>query len=246
MKSFIFRQLITNFYKLFFSINLKPEKLNINKDSKCLILTTHIEEALFGCGGMLIQNKNIFDIKCLTNGFKNIIDKDLSYEEKVNLRRKEFDNIVEKLGINDARFFNDVDDNRLLMRYDRFKAVDLANYDYIFIPNILENNRDNKAISILLNQLLSEENHKKNLKIIMYELNSALALPNVFVDISDSIDEKTNLLNMCKTQTINENYSDIVKGLNRFRGSNIHKEFAEAYCMLDAADFIKICKLYSL
>ena len=88
---------------------------------------------------------------------------------------------MEKAGVNYYHFFEDIDDKRLIMRYDRFRTINISDYDYIFIPNILEQNRDAKAVAILLSQLFKDKPHKKDLKIVMYETWLTLALPNVFV-----------------------------------------------------------------
>ncbi len=246
MKSFIFKHLISKLYKTYFSLNLKPKEFAIKKNSRCLLLSPHADDETIGCGGTILQHPENFDVYCLTNGFKGIDSKELSPEEKVAIRKKEFIEAMEKASVNYYHFFEDIDDKRLIMRFDRFKTISLTDYDYIFIPNILDQHRDHKAVAILLNELLKERPYKKDVKILMYEVWSALALPNAFVDIEDTMDAKLELLKTYKSQNATRDYLGTIEGLNRYRGLNPQRKYVEAFCMLDIEDFKKLCKMYSM
>lgn len=246
MKSLIFKQLISNIYNAYFSINLKPTELKIKKDTKCLLLAPHADDETIGCGGLLLKKPDCFDVYCLTNGFKGIKNTELTYEEKVAIRKREFNAAMEKVGVRMYYFFEDIDDKRLIMRYDRFRTISLSDYDYIFIPNILDQHRDHKAVAVLLKELLGDRPCKKSVKIVMYEVWSSLALPNAYVDIEDVMEAKLELLEIYKSQNATRDYFSAVKGLNAYRGLYPQKSFAEAFCVLDLPEFKKICKMYSL
>ncbi len=246
MKSFIFKHIIANLYKTYFSLNIHPKELKFNKDTRCLLLSPHADDETIGCGGMMLQHPEKFDVYCLTNGFKGIDAKELSYEEKVAIRKREFIEAMEKANVNYYHFFEDIDDKRLIMRFDRFKTISLSDYDYIFIPNILDQHRDHKAVAILLNELLQERPFKKGVKILMYEVWTALALPNVFVDIENMMEAKLELLKTYKSQNATRDYLGTIEGLNRYRGLNPQRKYAEAFCMLDVEDLKKLCKMYSM
>ena len=245
MRQIFFKKLLSRLYSTFFSVNLSNQKLELKKDSRCLVLAPHADDETIGCGGLILQNPSCFDVYCLTNGFR-AVKAELSPEEKVAIRKREFTSIMEKAGINYYHFFEDVDDQRLIMRYDRFKTISLTDYDYIFIPNILEQHRDHKSVAIMLNELLKERPYKKNVKIVMYEVKTALALPNAYVDISETIDAKMDLLKMYKSQLAPKDFSEAIKGLNSYRGFTFNKKYAEAFCVIDLNDFKKLCKLYSI
>ena len=246
MKLFIFKQLIVHLYRIYFSINLQPKEMKLKKDSRCLVLAPHSDDETIGCGGLILQQPSAFDVYCLTNGFKGVEGANLSYEEKVAIRKKEFCAAMEKAGVNYYHFFEDIDDKRLVMRFDRFKTISLSDYDYIFIPNILDQHRDHKAVAIMLNELMKERPYKRNVKIVMYEVWTALALPNVFVDIENTIEAKMELLKTYRSQIATRDYLGTIRGLNLYRGLNPQRKYAEAYCMIDVSDFKKLCKMYSI
>lgn len=245
MRQIFFKQLLSRLYSTYFAIDLTPQRLELQKNSRCLVLAPHADDETIGCGGLMLQNPNCFDVYCLTNGFRGIKG-ELTPEEKVAIRKREFQAAMEKSEVNYYHFFEDIDDQRLIMRYDRFKTISLSDYDYIFIPNILNQHRDHKAVAIMLNELLKERPYKKNVKIVMYEVQTALALPNAYVDITETIDAKLDLLKTYQSQLASKDFSETIKGLNLYRGSAIHKKYAEAFCVIDLNDFKKLCKMYSM
>ena len=246
MRQLIFKQFISKIYNSLFSVNLQPEELNITDKTRCLLLAPHADDETIACGGLMLKHPQKFDVYCLTNGFKNVKGTTLSYEEKVAVRKKEFLAAMEKANVNYYHFFEDIDSKRLIMRYDRFRTISLSDYDYIFIPNILDQNRDHKAVAILLNELLKERPFKKSVKIVMYEVWSSLAIPNAFVNIEDTIDAKVELLKTYQSQLATKDFITPMKSLNQYRGFSAGCKYAESYCVMDLSDFDKICKMYNL
>jgi len=243
IKSILFKQLISRLYNLYFSVNLTPKELEITDNTKCLLLSPHADDETIGCGGTLLQHSSKFDVYCLTNGFKGIKNPEMTYEERVETRKKEFVEAMEKASVNYFHFFEDIDDKRLVMRYDRFKTINISDFDYIFIPNILDQHRDHKAVAVLLNELLDYKPHKKDVKIVMYEVWQTLALPNAFVNIENTIEDKINLLETYKSQNATRNYTETIRGLNLYRGLTPRCKYAEAFTVLDINEFKKICKV---
>lgn len=244
MQQLFFKQFLSKIYNVLFSINQKDEELKINEKSRCLLLVPNAIEELIGCGGLLTKFAKNFDVYCLTNGFKDITSTNLTYEEKVALRKKEFCAVMEKAGVNYYHFFEDIDQNRLIMRFDRFKTISLSDYDYIFVPNFLDKNRDNKSVIIMLNELLKERPFKKTVQIVLFEAFSTLAMPNVFVDINDNMEQKLELMSLYQSQMVKQNYKNPAYALAQYRGFCSKLELAEAYTLLDLENLNKICKIY--
>ena len=243
MKTFLFKYLISRVYNLIFSAKIQSETLNFKPTDRCLLLAGKTEDIFSGLGGSVIKNSDKFSVYSLTNGFREIIDNAMTYEEKVDLRKKEFHSAIEKANIGFGEFFEDVDQGRLIMRYDKFKSIIISNYDYIFVPNLLEPDKDNKSIAIMLNELLKERPYKKHAKIILYEVASTLPMPNCFIDIEDVLDKKLEIINGLN-QKGETGFSENIKCLNKFRGAAAHRNYAEALCVLSIEEFKKVCKLY--
>lgn len=247
IKECLFKKMSYKFSALAATLNLKPQELIITSDTKCLCLSPHADDESIGMGGLISLYPKNFDVILLTDGRKGI--KDISENEAVKVREEEFKCALNAAGgvntkVNDYKFLR-IKDKNLLDCYDTFKSVDLTNYDYIFLPNIIDQHPDHKAVSLLLKRHIEAgAKIKPDLKICFYEVWSTLGLVNAFVDISDVIESKKSMINCYKSQISQKDYAYHALGLNQFRGMLKDKKFVEAFCILPVIDFIKIVKLY--
>jgi len=239
MTSLIFKHFLSKFFNIIKSVKSENKALEIKDTEKCLLLAPKTEDIFLGAGGTLLLNAQKFNVCTLTNGFKDIKDDNLSYEEKVNIRKNQFEEILGKTDVIYSEFFEDIDEGRLLLRYDRFQKLNISKYDYIFIPNITEQNKDSRAISILLNELLKEKPYRKNLKIVLYEITSTLPVINGYVDIEEVIDKKVEL---AQSSEIKIRLAQNIKNLNAYRGNILGRNYAEAFCIINVQDLNKLCK----
>jgi len=242
IKKFLFKNLTYKFAKLTSSINLKPKELNLSSNQKCLCLCPHADDESIGMGGLLSLYPENFEVILLTDGRKGI--KDLPEEEVIKIREEEFKCAM---GVNKGIQHTclRIKDKQLINNFDLFKTIDIEKYDYIFVPNIIDQHPDHKAISILLKKLLeSGIKTKPDLKICFYEVWSALGFVNAFVDISQVIESKKNMINCYKSQTSQKDYEYHALGLNQYRGMFKDKKYVEAFCVMELSDFKNICNLY--
>lgn len=243
IKKFLFKNLVFKFSKLASTINLKPTELVLSSDAKCLCLVPHADDESIGMGGLLSLYPKLFDVVLLTDGRKGI--KEVPVEEAIKIREEEFKCALAAAGgVNDYKFLC-AEDKKLLDSYDLFKSIDISSYDYIFVPNIIDQHPDHKAVSLLLKRLLqSGTKTKSDVKICFYEVWSTLGFVNAFVDISDVIDSKKDMINCYKSQISQKDYEYHALGLNQYRGMLKDKHYVEAFCILDLDNFNKICDLY--
>ncbi len=239
LKKILFNKLIPNIYKFYLSVNLKTQKLEIEENAKCLCLAPHADDESIGMGGTLYRYSDNFQVVCLTNGIKGI--KNLSPEEAFELRKKEFSSAMEIANIKDFKIL-DIDDKNIISQYEKFQNIDIKDFDYIFIPNILDQHVDHKSVALNLKRLLGKKPYKKDVKILMYEVWSALPMPNAFVDISSIIDKKKEMINAHASQVGVKDYTSKATSLNSYRGLPHNIEYAEAFIMLDIKTFKSLCK----
>ncbi len=242
-KHFLFDFLISKIYRAYLAINISFEPLEFDKQPKCLCIAPHSDDESIGMGGTLIQKNELFDVVCITNGacrFKT------EKKEKIDIRKNEFEQVMQKIKPNSYSFFEHIEDRELILHSKDFRNIDISNYDYIFIPNLIDQHRDHKAVSILLKELLEDKQYKKTLKIAFYEVWQTLALPNYYVDISDIIDAKKDLINTYKSQLASKDYTQKIIGLNNYRGLVPDLDYVEAFCLMDIPKFYEICKIYNL
>lgn len=241
IKKNLFKNIIFKFSTLSATINLKPKELELEAGQKCLCLAPHADDESIGMGGLLTLYPNLFDVILLTDGKKGA--KHIPAEEVVETRENEFKTAMNIAGIDNYSFVK-APDKGLLDSFDIFKKIDLSKYDYIFMPNIIDQHPDHKAVSLLLKRLLDEgAKVKPDLQICFYEVWSTLALPNAFVNITEAAENKKNMINCYKSQIATKDYAYHALGLNQYRGMFKDKKFVEAFCVLGVAEFKKMCEL---
>jgi hypothetical protein len=78
------------------------------------------------------------------------------------------------------------------------------------------------------------------MKIVMYEVWGTLPLPNRYIDISDAIDRKKEIINMYYSQIKHIDYATKITALNEYRGMTVNKKSIEAYFEIKMKDFAQI------
>lgn len=213
-----------------------PKQFELSQSS-CLLLSPHPDDESIGCGGTLLKYSKNFDLICLTDGRYGISN--CSETESIKIRKKELKSAMRFLGI-DHYVQLDIEDSALINAAEIFNQLDLQKYQYIFIPNFLDQHPDHKAVSVLLKNKLKSKTYHKNLKIVLYEVWGTLAVPNYFIDISGIESKKEELINLYKSQTKKINYADRILALNKYRGMTVNKKSVEAFTLLDIKQFINL------
>lgn len=240
IKQKLFQKIFYKFNKFAASINLKPVELDLN--GNCLCLAPHPDDETIGMGGTLAALGEKFEVILLTDGRKGIKDK--TAEEVIQIRQNEFTSAMALAKITKYSFLN-IEDKKLFSSFDLFKDISLENYDYIFVPNIIDQHPDHKAVSFLLRDLIdSGVKIKSNLKICMYEVWAALALTNSFIDISDVLETKKAMINCYQSQTAQKDYQYYSLGLNQYRGMFKDKKYVEAFFVMNVQEFKNLCEIY--
>lgn len=221
-------------FKAYLSVKFGVKEFEIENDAKCLCLCPHQDDESIGMGGTLAKYNKNFAVVCLTNGAKGL--KSLPKDEAIKVRCDEFETALKYASISDYKVL-DIEDRALIESYDKFSVIDISNYDYIFIPNLIDQHKDHKAVSILLKQLLAEKPHKKDVKICMYEVWATLALPNKSVDIENYIEIKRSMIQSYKSQIDQRDYYTPIIGLNMYRAQQLNKKFVEDFTLLTVEEF---------
>ena len=144
-------------FKAYLSVKFGVDEFFIEPEAKCLCLCPHQDDESIGMGGTLAKYNKNFTIICLTNGAKGL--KSLPKEEAVKVRCNEFETALSKAAISDYKVL-DIEDRALIDSYEKFCVIDIEEYDYIFIPNLIDQHKDHKAVAIHLKKMLEEKPHK--------------------------------------------------------------------------------------
>lgn len=240
IKKMLFKKIFSKFNKFSALINLKPTELDL-KGKKCLCLAPHPDDETIGMGGTLALFGEQFKVILLTDGRKGIKDK--STKEVTQIRYEEFKKALSLAKISDYEFLN-IEDKKLLSNFNSFNKINIE-YDYIFVPNIIDQHPDHKAVSLLLREIIElGAKIKPDTKICMYEVWSTLGLVNSFVDISDVVETKREMIKCYESQTSQKDYEYHALGLNQYRGMFKDKKYVEAFFVATIEEFKKLCEIY--
>lgn len=213
--------------------NLNFEQFKINIDTKCLVLSQYPGAEIKGLGGLIAQYPKNFEVLCLTNGAKT------SDLETAKNKKQQFGEVMKTLRVKGYKIF-DIDKKCLKNNYSTFKKIDISEVDYIFIPNIYDDNTDAVYLLKHFKQLLKDKEHKQNLKIIMFESDYSLCAPDYIADISNIAETKRKMLKIYYPEEKFSSLADKIIALNSYRAIKRGADFCEAFMSFDIEEFMKI------
>ena len=226
-----------NIFYFLFSLKCSYEQFKINIDTKCLVLSQYPGAEIKGVGGLIAQYPKNFEVLCFTNGSKMLPEN--GPVESSSIKKKQFKEVMELLRVKGSKIF-DIDEKTLKNHYLTFKKIDISEADYIFIPNVYDNNIDTIALLQHFKQLLKIKEHKENLKIIMYESDFPMCSFDYFVDISQIIETKKKMLSIYYPEDKYQNMIEKIISLNSFRSIATKCNYAEVYMKFSVDEFMHI------
>lgn len=224
-------------FHFLYKINSKEKPLKINLETKCLVLSHSIGAETKALGGLIAQHPKNFEILCLTNG-SNLV-KDKSPSEAAKIKKQQFEKVMQLARIRGWKIF-DINPYCLESEFTKIKKMDISEADYIFIPNAFDSNPDCLALLAHFKKILENNEHKKTLKILMYESDNPLIYTDCHADISAIVQTKHKMLECYYPNKEDENTILSVLGLNRFRATKANCHYSEAFMTYTPSEFLKI------
>lgn len=214
-------------------------------NSKCLLIAPHADDDVIGAGGVMLKYPNNFDCLCAQSA--GIKYKEISAEQRADIRINEFNTVMNKIGIKNHWIFKTfgegimIDNIKQLIK-EYLKFLNLSKYDYIFLPNPYDNHPEHQYIARkLLKILLKKQKYKKNLKIVFYEVWTPIQFPNYLEDITNVAKEKYSILSLYESQHVWIKYNEkIIEGLNKYRGMFANNvDYAEAFKIITVQKYLR-------
>ncbi len=223
----IYGRILNRIFNPFFGINLKPMPFQLKETDKCLVIAPHPDDESIGCGGILNLYPDNFDVISLT----------APSEE----RKNEFKSAMEFANIKNYKMLN-LEDKHISEGYEKFKEINISEYDYIFIPYVFDQHKDHKAVSLLLEKHIKNSKHKNDLKIAYYEVWSAMSMPQYYINITKAAKKKADMINLHKSQIATKDYAQKILGLNSYRGLLKSIDYVESFSILTIKEFTEVMK----
>lgn len=206
--------------------------------NRVLVLAPHPDDETLGCGGVLslhVLAKDPVKIIFLTDGrYGDLLNKYPNKAEYVLIREEEAKRACSKLQIHEVEFFR-YPDRGLHTTIDSCARLDSAieefNPTLIYAPAQSEFHIDHKTTNELLWSVINK--HPKCKMLAFYEIDPPLT-PNVYIDISNVVDSKTNAIKEYKSQLEVYSYDTATAGLNQFRAKRFKRNttHAEAFYLV--------------
>jgi len=223
-----------------FSQNLDPIIMSRPKARRALVIAPHPDDDVFSSGGTilkLIQSGCRVKVIYLTSGSSNLAQR---LEEESKEVSKNLGTDIEFWRNETRRIAIDAKNiNRLKKIYMEFRP------NILFIPFIADDHDDHRC-SVQLFYESFKDSKELNSEVWAYQIYSTV-LPNLVVDITDEIEEKTRLINLWKTIRIKRDWAHYIRGLNAFNSRFLKTKearYAEPFFVVPAREYIELCSLY--
>jgi len=216
---------------------------------KILAVAVHPDDETLGCGGALLKHKKngdeiywlILTSVNVENGWK---------EEDVESRRNEIDKVSEMYGfsaIHNLSFpttrLDTIPMKDLISEIS--KIIQKVEPDMIYIPNRSDIHTDHQVAFKAIMSCTKAFRYPFIKKIFMYECLSETEfspslptdsfIPNVFIDITDFLEEKIKIMNLYRSEMGAFPFprsAENIRALATYRGATAGVEAAEAFVLL--------------
>jgi len=213
-----------------------------------LFISVHPDDETLGCGGTILKHKANGD----TINWLNITDMDNNHPfgfspEIVEKVQKIIGKVVNSYEFNNfinLKFYERIIDtislSELISKIS--EAINKIQPDTLYIPNRSDVHSDHRLSFQAIYSCTKNFRYPFIKRVFMYETLSetefapALAenafIPNTFVDITDYIDTKIEIMKLYETEIMPDplpRSAHAIKGLAAFRGSRIGVQYAEAF-----------------
>ena len=208
--------------------------------NKILVVAPHADDETLGCGGSLLKHKK--------NGDKIywlLVTKLKKNHKKYNIKQKEikkvadmynFDEVI-NLNLEPAKIHN-IDFQNLIKLIE--KPLKLIKPDTIYVPYLNDIHSDHQIIARAMNTFSKWFRYPYIKRFLVYETLSETNFnfvntnfePNLFVDISNEMKKKLNILKIYRSEISTHPFprsQKSVESLAIIRGSSSGYNYAEAF-----------------
>ena len=216
--------------------------------NKVLVFAPHPDDEILGCGGTMIKHIDAGDevyVCIVTKGCLPLFS-----PEGTEKTRSEARACHQHIGVKKT-FFLDfpavmIDkENRYEVNGKILDVVKEVQPDEVYIPHWGDMQKDHQIVADACMVALRPKYEPKVKRIYSYETMSETAwnapnvqnefIPNVYVDITDTIDRKIEALGFFKTQLSpfpDARSLESVEALAKYRGALMHMKAAEAFMLI--------------
>jgi LmbE family N-acetylglucosaminyl deacetylase len=215
--------------------------MDIPKGKSFLILSPHPDDDIFGVGGTLLKLSD----KCLD---KSTLYFSLPGNEQDKNNPLKDEALLACTAVNSTPYFLNLPENKFPINPEVVSKlnsiINKTEPDVIFIPFMLDDNEDHRRVNEILYN--ATKDLKLNCQIWAYQIYSTV-VPNVVIDITNTMAEKQKAMEIWKSVKGNRNWPHYIKGMNAANCRYIpgkHKIYAESFFVVPMDEYLKLCQIY--
>ena len=215
---------------------------------RILVVAPHPDDEILGCGGMMInniKNGNEVYVCIVTKGYPPLFN-----EERVNKNRQDTIRCHQAIGVKET-FYLDFPSTRLeTIERSEFngKILEVVRKivpDEVYIPHWGDMQKDHQLVAEACMVAVRPKYMPQVKRVYGYETMSETAwnapsvqnefIPNVFVDITDSLEEKKKALSFFTLQVSefpDARSLEAIDALAKYRGALMNMRAAEAFVLI--------------
>jgi LmbE family N-acetylglucosaminyl deacetylase len=240
----------------YFRTSIKPTKLVLAPDDRLLIIAPHQDDEVIGCGGLMLKAKqeNIaVRIVFFTDGVQDISG--MSESQVIQTRNNEAIEVAERLG---AEYdLLEVSNKTLVVDVEKFDKLTQIIAEFsptkIASPWLLDYPIKHRYVNhVLAVNLCGLIDTYPGLEMIGYQVHNNI-VANQFLDISNIIDEKIELVKIYQSQIKNFKHFDRLtlhmagwnaRFIPKSQVENQAFEYVELYAVLKLSEFTLFVRKY--
>ena len=206
---------------------------------RVLVIAVHPDDETLGCGGTILKHKREGDVVgCMFVTSGNDHQKKL-INEVVNKYSFDFTECLNKEEI----ILDDLSLTELIPAFSNI--INEFKPSVLYVPNRSDSHSDHKKVWTAITACIKSFRYPFIKRVLMCEVISETDVgpsltensfvPNVFVDITKYRDEKMEILNLYKSELLEDPHTrsiSAVEALQRYRGSQVSVQYAEAFMLI--------------
>ena len=226
-----------------FTTDLKPLQMDCVNTNKIIVIAPHPDDDILGAGGTLLKAKSLgaeVHIIYVTNGeplnSENIKRETLEVCEKAKFIPHFLNFEPKKIDVHDDDAIKNITD-----------IINEINPGVIFISFFLDNHEDHRQVNYLMYNCFNSKSFKNNIEIWSYQIYSSI-LPNVIIDVTDTINKKSELIDIWKSVSKFNDLAHYILGINAsnsiYLKNSKKKLYGEAFFVLPVREYSILLEKY--
>ena len=232
-------------------LTIYPQRMQFAfpKGTSVIVCTPHADDETFGAGGAIIRHiasGHRVSVVLFSDNARSIASADLSRQEKVEIRSKEFHRAMDILGVEErTELFLPASAFKQTTGCEALRDILIGNpAQVLYLPSLFDNHEEHRVVNLWVAEELSSLPHVSCI-VRAYEVWSPVTA-NMITDITQVLTQKRNAIACYTSQLQMIDYEHHMLGLNAYRAMAEPEQvrYAEAFFEAPSDVYVTLAKQY--